>query len=145
MLYFIDSNIFLRALHKENRKFFLDCVRLLKNIKENRIKAYTSTVVLAEVVWTLQSFYGIEKDKIISGLKGITSLNGLKITDNYNNVLALDIWQKHSVKFIDALIASDPAVQDKSASIISYDRDFDKLKVVRHEPKDILKNLPIRN
>ena len=145
MLYFIDSNIFLRALHKENRKFFLDCVRLLKNIKENRIKAYTSTIVLAEVVWTLQSFYGIEKDKIISGLKGITSLNGLKITDNYNNVLALDIWQKHSVKFIDALIASDPAVQDKSACIISYDRDFDKLKVLRYEPKDILKNIPLRN
>src|SRR3990172_13127040 len=99
MLYFIDSNIFLRALHKENKKFFLDCVRLLKNIKENRIKAYTSSIVLAEVVWTLQSFYGIEKDKIISGLKGITSLNGLKITDNYNNVLALDIWQKKFLYF----------------------------------------------
>lgn len=141
MLYFIDSNIFLRALHKENEQSYLACVTLLKEIKENRLKAYTGTVVLAEIVWTLSSFYKIEKQKIIESLRGITTLNGLKIIDNYNHMDTLELYEKHSVKYIDALIASDKDIQMKTAIVVSYDRDFDKLSVIRKEPQSILQTL----
>lgn len=141
MKYFIDTNIFIRVLHKENDKLFHECHSFLKSIKENKIEAYTGTVVLTEVVWTLSSFYKISKAKIIEGVHGIINISGLKVTDNYNQNLALTLFEKHSVKYIDALIASNEEIYTKKMTVISYDRDFDKLPVIRKEPKEILAKL----
>lgn len=144
MGYFIDTNIFIRVLHKENEKLFRECLLLLQSIKENKIEAYTGTIVLTEVVWTLSSFYKISKAKIIEGVRGIINISGLKITDIYNQNLALTLFEKHSVKFIDALIASIEEVYTKKMIVVTYDRDFDKLPVIRKEPKDILRARPSR-
>lgn len=141
MEYFIDTNIFIRVLHKENEKLFRECLLLLQSIKENKIEAYTGTVVLTEVVWTLSSFYKISKAKIIEGLRGIININGLKILDNYKQSLALTLFEKHSVKYIDALIASNKDIYSKKICIVSYDSDFDKLKVLRREPKEVIKTI----
>ncbi|OGG20374.1 hypothetical protein A3D03_06020 [Candidatus Gottesmanbacteria bacterium RIFCSPHIGHO2_02_FULL_40_13] len=141
MRYFIDTNIFIRVLHKENEKLFQECLLLLQSIKENEVEAFTGTVVLTEVVWTLSSFYKISKAKIIEGVRGIININGLKVLDNYNQSLALTLFEKHSIKYIDALIASNEEVFTKKMTIVSYDRDFDKLPVNRQEPKDILAKL----
>ena len=42
------------------------------------------------------------------------------------------------MKFIDALIASHKSIQEEAAVIVSYDKDFDKLGILRKEPKDII-------
>ncbi len=138
MRYFIDSNIFIRTLHKENEKVFLECIALLKCIKNNQIEAYTGTVVLAEIAWTLNSFYKIEKERISEGLRSIININGLRIIDEYNHTLALELFGKYSLKYIDALIASNPEIYGKTSIIVSYDRDFDKLPVIRKEPREVL-------
>ena len=142
MQYFIDTNIFLRILHKENEKIFQECLSLLNSIKENKIEASTATVVLTEVVWTLSTFYHISKLKVIEGIQGIIQINGLKIIDNYNHPLALQLFEKHSIKYIDALIASNEDIYAKKMTVVSYDRDFDKLPILRKEPKEVLKTLP---
>lgn len=137
MYYFIDTNIFLRAFHKENEKSFLECVTFLKAVKENQFEAQTATIVLTEVVWTLNSFYKISKGKIIEGLQSIVNMNGLKIIDTYNHSFALQLFERYSVKYIDALIASISPIIDKEMTVVTYDRDFDKLKVLRQEPSGI--------
>lgn len=144
MFYFIDSNIFLRVLAKDSESQFGYCVDFLKALKENKIDAYTSTVILTEVVFTLKSFYKFEKQEIIRAYKSIINLRGLKIEDNYDYLKAAELYSKYSIKFIDALIASDPQILDKKATIVSYDRDFDKLDVIRKEPGEILKGLEER-
>lgn len=141
MQYFIDTNIFIRALHKENERLFLECITLIKSIKENQIEAVTGTVVLTEIVWTLSSFYKINKAKIIEGLQGIINIRGLKIIDNYNQNLALHLFEKHPIKYIDALIASSENIYSKKVTIVSYDQDFDKLGVIRKEPLEAIKEI----
>lgn len=140
MRYFIDTNIFLRSLHKENPKIFSDCIMLVAAIKENKIDAYTGTIVLTEVAYTLKTFYHFEKDKIIEGLQGIINISGLKILDSYDQNLALNIFEKHSIKYIDALIASNEEIYTRKMTIISYDSDFDKLKILRKEPSQVAKD-----
>jgi predicted nucleic-acid-binding protein len=139
MDYFLDSNIFLRFFADEkNSKVQVECSELIGNIREGKIKAYTSHLVLAEVVWTLDSYYEAEKEKIVKVLDTIESLNGLKIIDNFETHLANTIFSEKSIKFIDALIASNPKIQLKKMVIVSYDKDFDKLGVKRVEPSDII-------
>lgn len=137
MTYLIDTNIFLRTLINENEPIFQDCLNLLTKIKENKIKAITQGVVISEIIWTLSSFYKFPKPKVLQATNSIINLNGLKIIDNYNHNLALDLYSKHKVKYIDALIASNDNIQSGKWAILSYDKDFDKLGITRKQPNQI--------
>ena len=141
MVYFIDTNIFLRVLYKEYPQLYQDCRNLLKAVKENKIGAFTGTIVLTEVVYTLKSYYKFEKDKILQGLKGIINLGNLAIIDTYNHLLAQQLFEKYPIKYTDALIASNEDIYSKKTCIVSYDTDFDKLKVLRQEPREVIKGI----
>lgn len=141
MVYFIDSNIFLRALTDEDKKMCQDCTSLLRAVKNNQIEAVTSSLVLAEVGWTIDSYYGFTKSEIVKALKGITRLSGLQIKDEYNVQIGIFCFQKKNVKLIDAFLASIREIQAKKWMVVSYDHDFDKLGVLREEPEVIIRKL----
>lgn len=135
--YFIDTNIFIRSLIKEDNKIYNDCLKLLSLIKNNEIKAYTSSLVFAEISWVLDSFYKFNKKEVINALTSISSLSGLKILNNTNPVIALKIYSKFNIKFIDALVASSRLIKNNKMKIISYDKDFDKVGAIRIEPSKL--------
>lgn len=137
--YFVDSNIFLRALLKDEERSFPDCLKFLNKIKEGEINAFTSNLVLAEINWILLRIYKFSKNEVIEGLNSILSLKNLKIRDKFEVRLALEIYNNLSVKFIDALIASNSGIFKRKIIIVSYDKDFDKIRVMRKEPKDLIK------
>jgi len=139
MQYCIDSNIFLRVLARDNEKQFYSCSKFLKLVKQNKVEAYTLTVLLTEVVWTLNSYYKFEKEETLRALRSILNLGGLKIYDRYDHLKASGLYDKYPIKFIDALIASDSQILEKKVTVVSYDKDFDKLPVIRKEPNDIIR------
>lgn len=136
--YFIDTNIFLRTLVKEDIKTFQDCRQFLESVKLNKIKAVSSNLVLAEIAWTLSGYYGFSKDNVTRALKGIINLRGLKLTDNFNPALALSLYEDNNIKYIDAVLASMEQLYEKKWIIVSYDKDFDILNVKRMEPAEVI-------
>ena len=137
MVYFIDSNIFLRVIVEEDSKSFSECKELLQKVEGRKIRGFSSNIVMAEIVWVLSSYYKMKKLKVLEGLLGIRNLTTLKLIDKYQFDLALKLYSKFKVKFIDCLIASIPQIFSKTWPIISYDKDFDKLDVVRFEPGEV--------
>jgi len=135
--YFVDSNIFLRVLLRDEERSFNDCLKFLNKIKKGEINALTSNLVLAEINWILLRIYKLQKSEIIEGLVSILSLKNLKIRDKFQPQFAIKIYNNFPVKFIDALIASNPKIYKKEAVVVSYDKDFDKIGVKRKEPKDL--------
>ncbi|MFS8159663.1 MAG: PIN domain-containing protein [Candidatus Roizmanbacteria bacterium] len=138
MVYFIDTNIFIRAIVKDDKKASSECEKLLTYIKEGSIRATTSTLVLAEIIWTLQSFYSFSKKGATRVVKGIMNLSGLSIVDSYNPLMAIELYEAKSIKYIDAVIATSEDVRAKRATVVSYDGDFDKVGVLRKEPSEII-------
>lgn len=136
-IYLIDTNIFLRALVKENKKSFDDCVRFLDFVRGGEIIAVTSTLVLAEVNWVLEGFYKFSKRDATDALNGIVSLKHLRVQDSFDASLGVWFYSENKVKFIDAMLAAHIVVQEHDAVIVSYDKDFDKLGVQRVEPRNI--------
>ena len=136
--YFLDSNIFLRPIVKDDIKKVKECEEVFKKIKDGKIKVFTSNIILAELVWVGQRFYKIKKEELVEVLKSILDFKNLKIRDDFNSRLAIEIYEKKSVKFIDALIASNPAIFRKEIIVVSYDKDFDKIGIKRIEPKKIV-------
>lgn len=137
--YFLDTNIFLRPIIKDDLQKTNDCRKLFDLIEQEKIKVVTSSIVLAELVWTSISFYKISKKEIIKILKGILKLKGLKLSNNCNMFLAIAFYEKNNIKFTDTLIAANTFFSKKNVKIISYDKDFDKLDVIRIEPAKIIK------
>lgn len=137
MKYVIDANIFLRIFANDDKKKAQECGVLIRAITDGKINAYTTSITIAEVVWTLQSFYSYNKENVVEAVKSITGINSLAIIDNYNHSIAFSLFEKNNVKFIDCLLASIPEIQKKEWAIISYDKDFDRLKIIRKEPGKI--------
>ncbi len=137
--YLIDSNIFLRVIVRDEEHTWQDCVDILSKIEHHTVAAYIPTIFVAEVQYVLKSFYGFEKSAIVKALAGIVATRNLEVVDDLSFPLAMKLFEDHNVKFVDSLIASSQRVQDKKASVLSYDRDFDKLDVRRVEPRDLLK------
>ncbi len=134
--YFVDTNIFISLLIKRSGSFE-ECRDFFEKIKINKIKAVTGNVVLAELVWTLKSFYGISKKDVVKRLEGILQLRGLKIIDRYDLTKTVELFDRKPIKYIDAMIASIKSIQDRKWIVVSYDKDFDKLGVKRVEPGEV--------
>lgn len=141
MKYLIDANIFLRLLTHDNQQQAQECGMLIKAIRDNKINACTTSLTITEVVWTLQSFYTYKKDAIIEAIKGIHGVNALEIIDGYDNEVTIKLFERHSIKFVDCVLASIPEIQNKEWGIISYDTEFDKLGIIRKEPGELVKKM----
>jgi len=142
MKYFIDTNIFLRFFIKENQKTFKETEKIIQLIKDGKIKAFTSYLVIAELDWTMNSYYKIPKAERLMILDSLLQLKDLAFSDNFDLVAAFNFYRNYQVKFIDCLLASNYLILTGKGSIVSYDKDFDKLKTKRIEPKNFLKLKP---
>ena len=137
-IYILDTNIFLRIFSGLDREPKGECLLLLKLIEQGDIQAVVPNLVLSEIVWTLSSYYKHSKEEIVMAVKSILNISKIKFVDGYDVFLGLNIYETKPVKFIDSLIASIDEIQNKEWTIISYDKDFDKLGIKRLEPSDII-------
>ena len=139
MVYLIDTNILLRAFVKENERTYKECSKLLNLIEDTTLKARLPGIALSECFWTMKSFYKCPKPFIHESLQGMLDLFSGKIVDNYNYPLTLNLLKQHpTASLSDCLMASLPEIQSGLWTIVSYDKDFDKLGLKRLEPKDLL-------
>jgi predicted nucleic acid-binding protein len=137
MKYVIDTNIFLRVLINEHELSYRSGLELLEEVKLGKWDAVVPGVVLSELAWILSSYYKFPKTKVVMAIQSVMNLRGLTVVDEYEYHLAFDLYLHHSVKYIDACIASMPMIQNQQAIIVSYDHDFDKLGVQRKEPHQV--------
>jgi len=138
--YFLDTNIFLRVLIREEQQSHDECLSLLKAVKAGHVRAVTSDIVLAEVAWTLSSYYQFSREKTAQALESIIQLRNLQFTSPPDRFLTVQLYRQQPVKYIDAAIAALPQLQSQAWELISYDKDFDRLSVRRCVPSEVVKN-----
>lgn len=140
MRYFIDTNIFLRVLTKDVKGVSQDCIEALEAIRRGKIEAFTSSLVLCEIGWTLSTYYDFPKKKIVKALKGVVSLKNLDIIDSFDPWTAIGLFEDQPIKLIDGFIASNLQIEE-DVTILSFDKDFDQLNTKRIEPKELLRSI----
>lgn len=135
---FIDANIFLRAILRDDQEKAENCLNFLDKIDKGEIEAATSFLVLNEILWVLEGLE-IEKQEIVKRLKSIAS-SKVKILNNASSdcvLEALHLYEELGVDFIDALNAC-AARENKIEKVVSYDEHFDRISFVeRIEPQEV--------
>ena len=127
---FVDTNIFLRYLTGDDNVKYEHCLSMLKKTHEGKLVIATSNMVIAELIWTLQSYYKVPKADIIEKISLIVGEKHLIIPDKDIIAEALVIFGRKKVDYIDAYNAVFMRHHGMD-TICSYDEDFDALEGVR--------------
>jgi len=133
---FLDSNIILRYLTRDDAKKAENCYELFQKAKTGEIRLITCEAVITEVVYVLssESLYRLPREEIQQLLTPIISLKGLKLRQKKIFLRALEVYTLNNIDFEDALIYAYME-NGKIKKIFSYNRDFDKLDGInRIEP-----------
>lgn len=130
----IDANILLRFLTNDEPLQVAACEALLLRVESGREQVFLPDIVIADIVWTLEKYYQVEKKRINELLNSVLAAEGL-ICNNKGQVLtALSIYSIRNIDWTDAFVAAQ-MIEKGQHEIYSYDKDFDRIpEIVRLEP-----------
>jgi len=139
-LLYVDSNIFLYpVIYKpETVKEARESKNFLLKISEGLVEACTATITWDEVVWVVRKIFGL-KPSIELGRK-LLEFPNLKLLNVKRSVVlrAQKLMEKYGIKPRDAIHAAT-ALENGVETIVSYDRDFDKLEEIKRlDPRNLL-------
>ena len=128
MKIFIDTNVFLRFLLKDDHNSYEEVVKLFELVEEGKVKPYTSNIVILEIIYVLVKTLKISRTEVLRDIQDLFSMRGLIILEKTNTKEALKIFKQTGVKFADCLIAT----QIKSGTqLCTYDKEFFKIRSVK--------------
>lgn len=121
----IDTDIIIRYLTKDDS----GKAKRLENWLELGEKAAVSDVTIAEVFWTLRSFYKLAKTEVIDYLQALIHHKAINCNQQIIG-LTFSILKEYNLSFIDSYLAAY-SILNEEGKIMSYDKGFDKLKAIK--------------
>lgn len=103
---FVDTNLFLRYLTNDVPEQADAVDELLGRAEAGDLRLVTSKLVIAEIVWTLESFYKKSKVEVRDFILALLNTEGLDV-EARDQILQAAVWyEEKNVDFIDACIAA---------------------------------------
>lgn len=102
----LDANLILRFLLKDHPEFFKAALNLFTEAEKGRITLYVHPLILAEVVWTLQGYYGYSKEEIAKTVSEMIESDGLFIEEKEVAKKAFRDYVEKNVDYIDAYLSA---------------------------------------
>ncbi len=136
-LRFVDTNIFLRYLTRDDEAKAKRALALLQRIERGEERVETSLLTISEVIFTLQRYYHVPKARVRELLTPVIALRGLHLPEKHRCLAALDLYVDQNISFVDAYHAVLLKARG-TAEIYSWDTDFDNLDwLTRVEPEEV--------
>lgn len=134
--YFVDTNVFVHTLFTVSPREHAACVKLFALAAKDAVHVWTTSWVLAELVWLLMR-QKMSRAEIRRLLLVVIASEGLDVLDRDVIMDALDGWGER-LDFIDSMNVV-LAKKNGIGQVISFDKDFDGLPdIERFEPKQIV-------
>jgi uncharacterized protein len=117
----IDTNLLVRYLTEDDPSKANDVKRLLLKAAQGEVRLLIPSVVIAELVWVLESFYQLHRSEIVPLLNAILHTHGLEVSDKPIVSEAIALYRDGAVDFIDAWIVAFAKAHDVRA-VYTFDR-----------------------
>lgn len=135
---FLDANVILRYLTRDDEAKAQACYALFQRVKQGEEEVLSCEAIVTEVVYVLSSPrlpYHLSHEEIRARLLPILALRGLRLPQKRVYLRALDLYASApSLDFEDALAVAHMERQGIK-ELLSYDRDFDRVQgITRVEP-----------
>jgi predicted nucleic-acid-binding protein len=99
---FVDTNVFLRFFIRDVESFYHKAMSLFEKAESAQVKLETSDIVIAEIVWVLESYYDFSKPEIREVVDTILETKNLKVANHSRVKEAIDLYSSGKMDFIDA-------------------------------------------
>lgn len=101
-----DANVMLRYLLRDNEDMFNQAESLIRSAEAGDIRIRLASLTIAEMVWVLDSFYNLDRNKLVETLTLLIMADGV-VTDEKELMLkALADYHANNVDFVDAYLAT---------------------------------------
>lgn len=117
----IDTNLLVRYLTEDDPSKANDVRRLLLKAALGEIGLLIPSIVIAELVWVLQSFYRLERSEIVPLVNAILHTQGVEVGDKLVVSDAVALYRDGIIDFIDAWIIAFAKTAEVRA-ICTFDR-----------------------
>lgn len=132
--YLVDTNVLLRFLSGQPVKQAEAARRLFETAAAGEATLEVSPVIVAETLYTLISFYEVDRRLAAEKVLALLRRRGIKVRDADQVFGALRRLQLANVGFADAYLAAGAA--EEGIPVASFDRDLDKFEgIKRWEPE----------
>ena len=131
---FLDTNIFIRFLTDDVPEKADACEDIFKKAVAKQETLFTTDLVIAEIVWVLESFYELPKNEVQDKVEKI--LNTPNLTCPHKDLIlsALILYGEENIDYIDAynaLILKEKGIEE----LYSYDKHYNRISwLTRLEP-----------
>lgn len=103
---FADTNLFLRYLTNDIPAQADAVEKLLHRAAAGEVILAINSLVIAEIVWTLESFYGLTHDRVKDKVLAILNTPGLEVAEGDLILQAISWYADKNLDFIDAFNAA---------------------------------------
>ncbi len=126
-VYLIDTSVILRYLLGDHKSFSPKAKAFMELISQGTKKAEIPSVVMVECVYVMEKFYKIPRNEIVDKLTKILNFSGIVNPDKSEILEALLKYANTTTDIVDCMLAAQSSPEKV---IISFDKDFDKLKAI---------------
>ena len=100
----LDTNVILRFLLKDDPQLFQAVEPLFLQAEQGDLEIYIHPIIIAELIWTLESYYEYSKEKIAEVMIQLVEAKGVVVPDKEVIVGTLQNYKEKNVDFIDAYL-----------------------------------------
>lgn len=135
-LRFLDTNILLRYLTRDDERKAKAAFGLLQRIERGEERVVTTQAVIFEAAFTLQRFYKVPKAEIRELVLPIVLLRGVQVPNKPLYEQAFDLYVERNISLPDAW--NGVFMRSRGLTeIYSWDTDFDAMTwLTRIEPEE---------
>lgn len=116
----LDANVVLRYLLADDAKQSPEAVELIENAPDGSL--HLSAIILAEVTWTLKSYFGVPRDQISSAIQRVLAQPSVAVDATTLDAVAR--YANTKVDFVDCALAAAGAAT--GLPVATFDKDYRK-------------------
>ena len=136
--YLLDTNILIRFFTGDHPIHSPQSLKLIREAVQEKIYLYIEPLVLAECVFVLTKVYQFTKEDVVDKLYKLLEFSGIQSQDKHILAMALQIYAKYNIDFVDAYLTSKTQLKEKNMVVTYNVKDFKKADAFYITPDDPL-------
>jgi predicted nucleic acid-binding protein len=120
----LDTNVILRHALGDDPLHRKQALRLFEEAGEGSLRLLVPSLVIAQVVWTLESFYQANREYIVGLLRALLASPGVTALEPRVARRCVEIYAAHNIEIVDAYLVA-LAEETKTPALATFNkRDF---------------------
>lgn len=125
---YIDTNVIVRHLTGDPSEMAARATRFLANAGAGELRL--ADLVLAEVVYVLESFYKVPRAEVAEQARAIVAFPAIRVDDPAMLLRTIEVYEKDRLDFADAYLVA-AAERSGGGVVVSFDRAIDRVETVQ--------------